>query len=195
MLGGKVAGQITGTFTKEFHPSMIAEDRFVFGPMAEVRLPRRFSLEMDALHKRKLDYTTNSFNLLPGLVRLHSETRNLSASTWEIPVIMKWHLSNDPNRAFVGAGFSSQHISGTTHVYGTESGGGFPTTSFDFRTNQGDLANPWTHGLEAAAGVDVRAGAFHFQPELRYTRWLSSAFIFGTKLDRLQILVGVALGK
>lgn len=63
MLGGKVAGQITDTFTKEFHPSVIADDRFVFGPMAEVRLPRRLSLEVDALHKRKLNYTAGLFPL------------------------------------------------------------------------------------------------------------------------------------
>jgi hypothetical protein len=196
MLGGKVAGQITGTFAKEFSPNVIDEDRFLFGPMAEVRLPRRFSLEVDALYKRKLNYTNTTFYLLPGLVQLRTETRDVTARSWEIPVILKWHISGKRNPAFVGGGFSSRSLTGTSHVFGNVTGfEAMPPTSFDFRTNQGDLVNPWTHGIVAAAGLDIRAGVFQVQPELRYTRWLSSPFAFATRLDTVQILVGIAAGK
>jgi hypothetical protein len=54
--------------------------------------------------------------------------------------------------------------------------------------------NHWTYG-PVEAGVDIRAGKFHFQPELRYTRWNDSPFSFVTKVDNFQALIGIAVGK
>jgi len=196
MLGGKVAGQTASSFTKEFSPDVIHEDRFLFGPMAEVRLSNRFSIEVDALYKRKLNYTNTSVTRLSGGAQLRTETHDVTARSWEIPVILKWHPSNHPIRPFVGGGFSSRNVSGTTHIFGTVTGVP-PITepTFDFTTDEGDLVHPWTYGITASAGATLRAGIFHFQPEVRYTRWLDSPFYFETRRDSIQILMGIALGK
>jgi hypothetical protein len=198
MLGGKVAGQATTTFTEAFSPDVVHEDRFLFGPMAEVRLTHRFSVEVDALYKRKLNYTDTFSYFEPGSLKLQvrTETHDVTARSWEIPVIMKWYPVNHPIRPFLGGGFSSRNVSGTTHIFGTVSGNaGIPPSTFDSQTSDGDLVHHWTYGITADAGVNIRAGIFHFQPELRYTRWLSSPFYFETRLDSIQILMGVAVGK
>jgi hypothetical protein len=196
MLGGKVAGQTKTIFTEGFSPDVVHEDRFLFGPMAEFRLPYRFSIEVDALYKRNLNYTNTISVLLPGLVQVRTETHDVTAHSWEIPVIMKWHPFNHPIRPFVGGGFSSRNVSGTTHIFGTVSGfAGIPPSTFDSQTNDGDLLHHWTYGITADAGVNIRAGIFHFQPELRYTRWLASPFYFETRLNSIRILMGVAVGK
>jgi len=198
LLGGKVAGQTASSFTEESSPDVIDEDRFIFGPMAEVRLTNRFSIEVDALYKRNLNYTTTFFGFEPGTLRTQSrtETHDVTARSWEIPVIMKWHPLNHSIRPFVGGGFSSRHVSGTTHIFGTVSGfGGIPPSTFDSQTNEGDLVHPWTYGITGGAGVTFRAGIFHFQPEVRFTRWQSSPFNFEMRQNSIQILMGVAVGK
>ena len=196
LLGGKIAGQTTTIPTKDSSPDVAHEDRFVFGPMAEVRLPYRFSIEVDGLYKRKLNYTHTIGMFLPGRVQLRSETHDVTAHSWEIPVIIKWHPLNHSIRPFVGGGFSSRHVSGTTHIFGTVSSfAGIPPSTFDSQTNEGDLVHPWTYGITADAGVDFRAGIFHFQPEVRYTLWQSSPFNFEMRHTSIQLLMGVAVGK
>ena len=198
ILGGKGAGQTASSFTEGFSPDVIDEDRFVFGPMAEVRLTNPFSIEVDALYKRNLNYTNTFFGIVPGTGRTQSrtETHDVTARSWEIPVIMKWHPLNHSIRPFVGGGFSSRHVSGTTHIFGTVSSfAGIPPSTFDSQTNEGDLVHPWTYGITADAGVNFRAGIFHFQPEVRYTLWQSSPFNFEMRHNSIQILMGVAVGK
>jgi len=198
ILGGKGAGQTASSFTEGFSPDVIDEDRFVFGPMAEVRLTNPFSIEVDALYKRNLNYTNTFFGIVPGTGRtqLRTETHDVTARSWEIPVIMKWHPLNHSIRPFVGGGFSSRHVSGTTHIFGTVSSfAGIPPSTFDSQTNEGDLVHPWTYGITADAGVNFRAGIFHFQPEVRYTLWQSSPFNFEMRHNSIQILMGVAVGK
>ena len=198
ILGGKGAGQTASSFTEGFSPDVIDEDRFVFGPMAEVRLTNPFSIEVDALYKRNLNYTNTFFGIVPGTGRtqLRTETHDVTARSWEIPVIMKWHPLNHSIRPFVGGGFSSRHVSGTTHIFGTVSSfAGIPPSTFDSQTNEGDLVHPWTYGITADAGVNFRAGIFHFQPEVRYTLWQSSPFNFEMRHNSVQIHMGVAVGK
>jgi len=198
ILGGKGAGQTASSFTEGFSPDVIDEDRFVFGPMAEVRLTNPFSIEVDALYKRNLNYTNTFFGIVPGTGRtqLRTETHDVTARSWEIPVIMKWHPLNHSIRPFVGGGFSSRHVSGTTHIFGTVSSfAGIPPSTFDSQTNEGDLVHPWTYGITADAGVNFRAGIFHFQPEVRYTLWQSSPFNFEMRHTSIQLLMGVAVGK
>src|SRR6266436_6456323 len=65
LFGVKLAGQITDIFTYPARPPVTDEDRVLFGPTAEVRLAPRISVELDALYKRKLDYSTGFFSYQP----------------------------------------------------------------------------------------------------------------------------------
>ena len=104
-------------------------------------------------------------------------------------LIMKWRLLVRRAPIFAGAGFSARKVAGITHFYGTQTAffPGQPTT-FDDRTSQSE----WTYGPVVMAGFDVRAHMFHFQPELRYTRWNDSP-LFATKPDDVQLLIGIAV--
>jgi hypothetical protein len=197
LLGVKVAGQITNTFTYPALPQIVHEDRVRFGPMGELRLPRHVSFEVDALYKTRLDYTDHFFALVQ-LVGENRGTDDFTAHSWEIPILLKWHspVYHSQNSLFAAAGLAARNVSGITHVYGTVSAGpGLPITSYDTRTSDGDIVNHWTYGPVVAAGIDIRASKFHFQPELRYTRWNDSPFSFVTKMDNLQALIGIAVGK
>lgn len=205
MLGVKVGGQITKTFTQPPFsapfPAQFHEDRAVLGPMAEVRLPRRISLEVDALYKGKLNYTQSVVIADATEFRETFVTIDLNSRSWEIPVVAKWRVLERRHSVFVGGGFSSRKVTGSTHTYGTTvSLQGFPPTTFDLRT---PVANPWTYGPVLNGGLDIRVGIIHFQPELRYTHWNGSPFSgnipfadnIPTSLSTLQVLVGVAAGK
>jgi hypothetical protein len=196
MFGVKVAGQATRTFQSPSVPDVIHEDRIVFGPVAEVRLWRRVSLEVDGLYKKKLDYTQNMIFPDPTQFRETFVTTDVTSRAWEIPVITKWRVFERSYSVFVGGGFSSRKVTGSTHTYGTTvSLLQFPPTiptTFDTRTS---LANPWTFGPVFTAGLDTRAGIFHFQPELRYTRWNDSPFFISTNLNAVQLSIGIAVGK
>jgi len=198
LLGVKVAGQTATSFTNQFVPDVLDENRYTFGPMAEIRLSNRFSIEVDALYKSKLNYTNTVFGAVPGTshLQLFTETHDVTARSWEIPVIIKWHPLNHSIRPYVGGGYSSRHVSGTTHISGGVDGfAGIPPSTFDFETDEGALVSPWTNGIIADAGVTFRAGIFRFQPEVRYTLWQSSPFNVEMRNSSIQILLGIALGK
>src|SRR5206468_7866504 len=85
IFGVKVAGQLTGTFKKRFDAFAFKDDRFWFGPMAEIRLPRRLPLAVLALYKRNLNYTQEGF--AGGDSFLIHSTSDSAVRSWEIPVL------------------------------------------------------------------------------------------------------------
>jgi hypothetical protein len=193
LLGVKVAGQITNTFTTPA-PDIVHEDKVLFGPMAEINVTHGFALELNALYKPKFNYTNTFF--LSGSSGITRLTTDVSAHSWEIPLLLKWHLPIEHNLVFLGAGLFTRGVAGTTHTFGFQSTGLFtPPTPVDTRTSDGDIVNHWTYGPVVAGGVDLRAGKFHFQPELRYTRWNNAPFPFGMRFDEIQALIGIAVGK
>jgi hypothetical protein len=198
LVGVKVARQMTNTFTNTFTnpaPDIFSDNRWLFGLMAEGRVAHDFSLELDALYKPKVTYTTSSEDISPSGF-LFKQTTDVSVHSWEVPLLLKWHYPVERNRIFVGAGLSTRNVAGTTHVFGTRRLDYVsPTTTFDTRTSDGDIVNHWTYGPVISGGVDFHAGKFHFQPELRYTLWNASPFVIDTRLYNFQGLMSVAFGK
>ena len=189
IFGAKIAGQITNTFTYPDLPPVVHEDRLLFGPMAEVRLTHGMSAELDALYKRKLDYSSTFGSYQPFSP---TGTIDVTNHSWELPLILKWRLPVNRAPIFIGAGFSARNVAGLTHTYGTQIDIiSHQATSFDYSTSQSD----WTYGPVITAGFDLRAHIFHFQPELRYTRWNDSPFTFFTKPNSVEALVTIAVGK
>jgi hypothetical protein len=189
LFGGKLAGQITNTFTYPGPPPGLHEDRVLVGPMAEMRLAHGISVELDALYKRKLDYSSTFSSHQPFSP---TGTIDVTNHSWELPLILKWRLPMYRAPIFVGAGFSARHVAGMTHTYGSQT----PIiagqqTSFDYTTSQ----SSWTYGPVVTAGFDLRAHIFHFQPEVRYARWNDSPFLFFTKPDSVEALIGISIGK
>jgi hypothetical protein len=99
MFGGKIAGQITNTFTYPDLPPVIHEDRLLFGPMAEVRLTHGTSVELDAIYKRKLDYSSTFGSYQPFSP---TGTIDVTNHSWELPLILKWRVPVYRAPIFVG---------------------------------------------------------------------------------------------
>lgn len=120
--------------------------RFLIGPTLEVHLPGRFSVEADALYRRSsFDYTLTSAT---GAV--HDVASNL-----EFPLLAKWEITPGPIRPFVDGGVSFRHIF--------------------LEHDPGFLTHPTTSGGVLGAGITLKAGPVRISPEIRYTRWGSTA--------------------
>jgi hypothetical protein len=120
--------------------------RFLIGPTLEVHLPGRFSIEADAIYRRSsFDYSLANAN-----ASIHDVARNL-----EFPLLAKWEITPGPIRPFVDGGVSFRHIF--------------------LDRDPGFLTNPTTTGGVLGAGITLKAGRVRISPEIRYTRWGSTA--------------------
>ena len=138
--------------------------RWIVGGMVEVRLPKRFAIEVDGLY-HDLAFTRN-FEGLPSFPPLH-------VVTWEIPVLAKYR-----------APLASVHHLAVI----IEAGPSFRTA---YNLNG---ASPSSHGVTAGIGIEVRAWKLRIAPQVRYLRWAhDSAKAFPlTVSDQEQFLVGVS---
>ncbi len=194
LVGAKVAARISSTFPSTA-PTTVNEDWGLFGPMAAVQVTPNFMLEVNALYKRKFNYT-NVFTHVNATVQL-ATTTNVSAHSWEIPLLLKYRFP-EHNRIFVGGGFAARNIVGTTHMISTQELYPLhlpPTTISETRSSDGDIVHHWTYGPVLAVGADLHAYKLHFQPELRYTRWNAKPFPYPMDLNAFEALIGIAVGK
>lgn len=136
--------------------------RYVIGPMLQVNLPLRFAVEVDGLYKR-IGYSTRTTDILGSLFNA-----SVRANSWEVPFILKYHLTGGLIRPYVGAGYS---IQGITNVTGAVSA--FSKAVFNPEAN---LINNPAHGVVLEGGLQVRALFLKIEPEFRYTRWKDPAF-------------------
>lgn len=157
-------------------------DRFIVGPMVELRLPFGLAVEGDALYSRaNLSGATSQFLL---------GSTNLDANSWEFPVVLKKKFGGANAiaasvRPYVEAGASFRRLSGL---------GSLPS----FITgNQNGSVDTNNTGFVAGGGVEVKVLFLRVAPEIRFTRWGSDNFvgglanIFKTNRNQGQFLVGL----
>jgi hypothetical protein len=157
--------------------------RYTGGPFVQLNLPLNFAFEADALYKR-LHYESDPF--LFGT--LHAST---SARSWEFPLIVKRTFPLRSLHAYGGIGVALRRSKGETD---------FSNSLLQSRDAPLELENPWSTGLALSGGIDVSRSKFHFQPEVRYTRWGTRSFVsgnglFNSNLNSIDLLIGVAYGK
>jgi opacity protein-like surface antigen len=70
--------------------------RYIIGPFVEVRLPSRFSVEVDALY-RSYDF--------------RQATKSVSPGEWEFPVLARKALFGGPIQPYVEGGVALSHLS------------------------------------------------------------------------------------
>jgi opacity protein-like surface antigen len=156
--------------------------RFIGGPFFQLNLPLHIGFEADALYRR-LHYESNPFLFNT----LHAST---DASSWEFPLMVRRALPVRYLHPYGGIGVSLAHVSGKTD---------FSNAVLQSREPL-ELAKTWNTGGVVAGGIDVRHGRFHYQPEIRYTRWATQTFVsgnglFDSNLNSIDFLIGVAFGK
>ena len=153
--------------------------RWTVGPTAEVKIYRRFSLELDALYRSYRNTSVFVFSgpLTPGgdTVQFESAAKN-ETHVWDLPVLLKYRFTAGRWRPFLDAGyqwsFSSSDVrSNLTCLSGPNTCSGVP---LPFGPSSGTTSTDVARGPAAGAGVEIKVGKFKLAPEVRYTH-LSNA--------------------
>jgi hypothetical protein len=162
VIGGlKIGLPITDAFTTvqgvAFPPASV--NNYELGPFIEVRLPAKFSVEADALYR---GYTFNS------------RTGSTSASSWEFPIVAKYHLLKGPIKPYVEGGLSFSHLSDVQSLI----------VSANHNAN---------FGIVLGGGVEIHALVLRISPEVRYTGDLLKNFdsVINSNRNQVAFLVGI----
>jgi hypothetical protein len=136
---------------------------YIVGGMVELRLPLSISIEGNALY-RPLNVTTQS-----GSTTISSQ----DYSSWEFPILAKFHLPLPIVKPFVAVGPS-------------------------FRTAASAIDNISKAGIAGGVGADIKLIVLRLSPEFLYTHWgsgtqpTSALNIPLSKQDQVEFLVGLS---
>ena len=173
--------------TDDFSGGLMSESkRYMVGPTVDIRLPKRFSVEVDALYQR---FGFTGFYVAGENFGTVREREN----SWEFPVILKYHLPISRIHPFVGIGYARRIVNGM------DVSSGFNPGSLSLFYNQRDPANyPATQGVVVSGGLSLGAGHFRFTPEVRYTYWTTPYLSFptypccsGSNQNEVSVLLGI----
>jgi opacity protein-like surface antigen len=164
MAGLKLGFPVTDPFSAAsylaFPPA--SWNNYEWGPYVEVRLPFKLSIEADALYRGYRFYA--------------AKAPSISASTWEFPVVAKYHFLKGPIKPYVEGGLAFSHLSDIENV----------VVSPSHNTN---------FGIVLGGGVEVHALVLHISPEVRYTGYALQDFsVPGFTSNRNQVAVLVGIG-
>jgi len=149
-------------------------NRYVVGPMAELRLPFGFGIEVDALYRH---YGYNAFGTL---------TSSTTTGAWEFPLLAKYKFKAPLIHPFIDAGIAWDKLSGLTQA----------VSNAVHTSNPLELHKDVTHGFVFGGGVEVKAILIRIAPEVRFTRWNDQHFldptgILKSNLSQAEFLVGI----
>jgi len=141
---------------------------YTAGPMLEVNLPFRLSVEGDALY-RPVEYRSSG---------LGGSLLDYSGQSWEFPVLLKYRLTSRRLRPYLGAGLAFRRLRG-------------------FDEGVAELRERSAAGAVLGAGMELRMPVIRLSGEIRYTRWGSTSFKsalgdFRSQLNQAEFLVGIA---
>jgi opacity protein-like surface antigen len=166
-------------------------NRYIVGPMVELRLPFGLGIELDALYRH---FGYNSFSSTSGITTTVTDART-SSSAWEFPLVGKYKFKGIPLlRPYVEAGVSWNRLSGLTQDVKTTIANVTRTSS---TSNPPELNKETARGFVIGAGVDIKALVIHITPEIRFTRWGAKQFIdpgglLNSNRNQGEILIGIS---
>jgi len=186
-LGIKGGVPLTDLFATSGNPpnSVVntSTDRFIVGPMIELRLPAGFAIEGDALYSRA---NFSSAPLTAGSVA----SSVVDSNSWEFPIVLKKKFGGANAIAasvkpYIEGGASFRHLSGISSLPSYLTG------------NQNGSVDTNNTGFVFGGGVEIKVLFLRIAPEIRFTRWGSDNFvgslstIFKTNQNQGQFLVGL----
>jgi len=147
-----------GTATSTFSVLTANANSYTLGPFVEVRLPFQFSIEADALYR--------GYNFNVATVSTH-------ASSWDFPIVAKYHFFKGPVKPYVEGGLDFSHLSAVTQVLA-------PNHNSNF-------------GVVLGAGVQLNLLILRISPEIRYTGDALKNFtgVLDSNRNQLAFLVGI----
>ncbi len=172
-LGVKAGTPLNNAFrTRSSFGYFADRQSYTVGPMAELHLPFRLSVELDALYK-PLEYgseTTTGESPNVEFTSMSTTGRSL-----EFPLLLKYHAWDGPVKPYIGAGLSWRRVGGLKQIAITtgQTVGLLGRKETDSPT---ELDNSWTTGIAFSGGVELHLLMLRVSPELRYTRWGTTSF-------------------
>ncbi|HTP34213.1 MAG TPA: outer membrane beta-barrel protein [Candidatus Acidoferrales bacterium] len=159
-------------------------DRYVVGPMAELRLPIGLGVEVDALY-RHYDYTGTTTTV----------TSATTVGAWEFPLVGKYRFKTHLPliRPYVEAGVAWDKLSGLTQTVTSVVSGAIHTSS---TSNPAELHKDVTTGFVFGGGAEIKVLLLRIAPEVRFTRWGDQHFLdpnglLHSNLNQAEFLVGL----
>lgn len=149
-----------------YHP---ASGRYTIGPIVELHLGARLSVEFDALY-RPVKYRVTRGGFAP--------EDGDSGSAWQFPLLLKYRLSGGLVAPYIAGGVAFNHLSGFEKLR--------------------ELTKASSDGLVAGAGLEGHLPIVRLAAEIRYTRWRTANLQsmpggYGlSNLNQLEALVGFA---
>lgn len=155
--------------------------RYLVGASVELRLPRGFAVELDALYQR-VGRSTDWISTLP----YYSRDRG---NQWQFPLLAKYYFQPKTKswQPYVGAGYAvrAAWMRSSGQSYFTDQNGVMTPYKFDYKhSTSADLGATFT------SGIRFHAGRIAISPEVRYTRWGESTA--QTKQNEVNFLVGIS---
>jgi opacity protein-like surface antigen len=163
-------------------------NRYIVGPMAELRLPAGFGIELDILY-RHFGYNSAGLSAIANIVT----TGQTTANAWEFPLVAKYKFKAPLLHPYVEAGVSWDKLSGLTQTVTSVVASVSKSTT---TSSPPELSRDVTRGFVIGVGVDFKALVIHIAPEIRYTRWGAKHFIdpgglLNSNLNQGEFLVGI----
>jgi hypothetical protein len=164
--GARATDDLSGDATSE-------SKRYVAGPAVQMALPLNLGLEFDALYRR--EGYRSSFGNFAG-----SFTNRERTNSWEFPILLKYRVAVPIMKPYVAAGYAAKVLHGSIDMNGITIN--LLNGQQSFTRSHYNTAWDTSHGIVAAGGVEFKAGALRFSPELRYTRWNNPTIsVFGSQ--------------
>ena len=157
----------TGTGAPTLSAITANTNGYTLGPFVEVRLPFQFSIEGDAL------YRGYNFSVSTTSTQASSQT-STHASSWDFPIVAKYHFFKGPVKPYVEGGLDFSHLSNITGVLG-------PNHNSNF-------------GVVLGAGVQLNLLILRISPEIRYTGDTLKNFTGALESNRNQLAFLVGIG-
>lgn len=157
-------------------PNMYSDDshRYIVGPSVEVRLPRGFAVEADALYQRVgTNFTYASIpsgtNLLPFYPYATSGVSRAVGNVWQFPLTGKYYFNRSSKfQPFVGLGpelrTTGWHTDSSAVIVSGPS-----TTPITSSSSSESRSN--SVGAVAVVGMRFQIGRLKLSPQFRFTRW------------------------
>jgi len=158
---------LTAGIGDPFNAYNVYTNPYIVGATAEVRIAGGLSIGVDGLMRHWNYLDRGKYN--PGMSSYASRT---TANDWEFPVFTRYRFRHGKRFAlFVNAGAAVDWLQdmqqNTTVTYFI---GGSTPTNLSTNSPQ-ELQHRTTVGALGGAGLDLKLGPIHFEPEVRYTHW------------------------
>lgn len=142
--------------------------RLIVGPTVEFHLPRRLSIEVDALYRPVTSKSKVTYSGASGGILVPATTGESVGVTWEFPVLVKQRFAWKGTAPFVGIGPAFR------------------------RPQLYSFSSPY--GAVAGVGIEIPWGHVRISPTARYTRWARGRVpgFEEMRVNQSEVLVGVA---